>query len=117
MYKIIELEIKHKNGHVTPVLYNASVYRDENGEVIGVFAAARDITERKKAEKEKEQLLESAQRFAEELEASNEELQNTTEDLQATNEELQTTTEELQGANEELQTTTEKLQATNEELN
>ena len=31
-------------------MYNASVYRDENGEVIGVFAAARDITERKKAE-------------------------------------------------------------------
>ena len=33
-----------------PVLYNASVYRDESGKVIGVFAAARDITERKKAE-------------------------------------------------------------------
>ena len=31
-------------------MYNASVYRDENGEVIGVFAFARDITERKKAE-------------------------------------------------------------------
>ncbi len=45
------LEIQHKDGHITPVLYNASVYRDENGEVIGVFAAARDITERKKVEK------------------------------------------------------------------
>ena len=44
------LEISHKEGHVTPVLYNASVYRDETGKVIGVFAAARDITERKKAE-------------------------------------------------------------------
>jgi PAS domain S-box-containing protein len=44
------LEIRHKDGHITSVLYNASVYRDENGEVIGVFAAARDITERKKAE-------------------------------------------------------------------
>jgi len=44
------LEIQHKDGHITPVLYNASVYRDENGEVIGVFAAARDITERKRAE-------------------------------------------------------------------
>ena len=49
-----ELEIKHKNGHITPVLYNASVYRDDNDEIIGVFAAARDITERKKAEKELE---------------------------------------------------------------
>ena len=33
-------------------MYNASVYRDESGNVIGVFAAARDITERKKAERE-----------------------------------------------------------------
>ena len=39
-----------QDGHITPVLYNASVYRDEAGKVIGVFAAARDITERKKAE-------------------------------------------------------------------
>ena len=46
------LKIKHKDGYVTPVLYNASVYRDEFGEVMGVFAAARDITELKKAENE-----------------------------------------------------------------
>lgn len=45
-----ELEIQHKDGPVTPVLYNASVYRDENGEIMGVFAAARDITELRKAE-------------------------------------------------------------------
>jgi PAS domain S-box-containing protein len=44
------LEIRHKDGHITPVLYNASVYRDETGEVIGIFAAARDITELKKTE-------------------------------------------------------------------
>jgi len=44
------LEIQHKDGHTTPVLYNASVYKDEAGKVIGIFAAARDITERKKAE-------------------------------------------------------------------
>ncbi|RXA20756.1 PAS domain S-box protein, partial [Methanosarcina sp. MSH10X1] len=46
-----ELEIHHRDGYVTPVLYNASIYRNEYGEVIGIFAAARDITERKKAEK------------------------------------------------------------------
>src|SRR5207302_258658 len=44
-----------RDGHVTPVLYNASVYRDEGGEVVGVFAAARDITERKRAEEALEQ--------------------------------------------------------------
>lgn len=38
------LEIIHTDGHITPVLYNASVYLDKNGNVQGVFAAARDIT-------------------------------------------------------------------------
>ena len=46
------LEIRHKNGGVIPVLYNASLYRDEEGSVIGVFAAARDITARKKLEEQ-----------------------------------------------------------------
>lgn len=50
------LEIRHRNGHVRSVLYNAAVYRDESGIVIGVFAAARDITERKRAEGEVRQL-------------------------------------------------------------
>jgi PAS domain S-box-containing protein len=44
------LEILHRDGHSTPVLYNAAVYRDETGKVIGVFAAARDITKRKQVE-------------------------------------------------------------------
>jgi PAS domain S-box-containing protein len=44
------LELRHRKGTVTSVLYNATVYRDEQGEVAGVFAAARDITERKLAE-------------------------------------------------------------------
>ena len=44
------LVIRHTSGLMTDVLYNATVYRDEAGEVQGVFAAARDITERKRAE-------------------------------------------------------------------
>jgi len=44
------LEIRHRYGWTTPVLYNAAVYRDGQGRVAGVFAAARDITERKQAE-------------------------------------------------------------------
>jgi PAS domain S-box-containing protein len=45
-----DLEIRHRDGHTTPVLYNATVYRDESGRVTGIFAAARDITDRKKSE-------------------------------------------------------------------
>jgi PAS domain S-box-containing protein len=46
------LTIRHGDGRITPVLYNASVYRDVNAHVLGVFAAARDITPLKKAETE-----------------------------------------------------------------
>ncbi len=48
--KDYELQIRHRDGHDTPVVYNAAVYRDESGFVAGVFAAARDITKRKRAE-------------------------------------------------------------------
>ncbi|MGA3061477.1 MAG: PAS domain S-box protein, partial [Candidatus Bathyarchaeia archaeon] len=44
------LAIKHKSGQITDVLYNATVYRNEKGEIQGVFAAAHDVTERKLAE-------------------------------------------------------------------
>src|SRR4030043_1203707 len=47
-----ELRIRRRDGNVTPVLYNASVFRDEAGTIAGVFAAARDITGQKKAEEE-----------------------------------------------------------------
>ncbi len=51
------LTIKNKNGNLTDVLYNASVYKDYNGNVIGVFAAARDITAQKELEKREKELL------------------------------------------------------------
>ncbi|MCE5329507.1 PAS domain S-box protein [bacterium] len=44
------LTIRHKNGKLTDVLYNASIYRDSDNNVLGVFAAARDITAQKQAE-------------------------------------------------------------------
>lgn len=44
------LTIRHRNGKLTDVLYNASVYKDVAGNVLGVFAAARDITAQRMAE-------------------------------------------------------------------
>ena len=44
------LAIIHKSGKTTDVLYNATIYTNEAGEMQGVFAAARDITELKKVE-------------------------------------------------------------------
>ncbi len=73
------LTIRHVSGKMTDVLYNASVYKNEKGESQGVFAAARDITERKKAEQEIKNLnAELEQRVAlrtAQLEAANKELE------------------------------------------
>ncbi|HXH31889.1 MAG TPA: PAS domain S-box protein [Bacteriovoracaceae bacterium] len=44
------LTIRHLNGKLTDVLYNASVYKDVHGNVLGVFAAARDVTQQKQLE-------------------------------------------------------------------
>lgn len=44
------LAIRNKSGLVTDVLYNASIYHNPQGEIQGVFAAARDVTDRKKGE-------------------------------------------------------------------
>ncbi|MGD0375077.1 MAG: PAS domain S-box protein [Streptosporangiaceae bacterium] len=44
------LELRHRDGHTISVLYNASVYRDPAGQALGVFAAARDVTENKRAQ-------------------------------------------------------------------
>jgi PAS domain S-box-containing protein len=46
------LTIRHRNGNLTDVLYSASVYKDAAGAVIGVFAAARDVSAQKRAETE-----------------------------------------------------------------
>ncbi len=67
------LAIRHLNGQVTEVLYNASVYKDAHGNVSGVFAAARDVTERKQAELK----LERANRALQTLSACNQVLVHT----------------------------------------
>jgi PAS domain S-box-containing protein len=78
LIKNYEMQIRHRDGHVTPVLYNAWVYRHEAGDVIGVFAA-RDISERKRAEEEILKLNEGLERRVlernAELQASNRELE------------------------------------------
>ena len=46
------LALRHVSGRITDVLYNATTYTNEKGEVKGVFAAARDVTELKVAEEQ-----------------------------------------------------------------
>ncbi|HEV3333980.1 MAG TPA: PAS domain-containing protein [Bryobacteraceae bacterium] len=54
------LTIHHEGGRLTDVLYNASVYKDANGAVLGVFAAARDVTAQKQASQYARSLIEAS---------------------------------------------------------
>jgi len=56
-----ELVMKSKTGDETIVSYNATVYKDKKGVVKGVFAAARDIGDRKRVEKELKEAKEAAE--------------------------------------------------------
>ena len=42
------LTLRHKNGKLTDVLFNGSVYKDDQGNVLGSVVVARDITEQKR---------------------------------------------------------------------
>jgi PAS domain S-box-containing protein len=54
------LTIRHRGGKLVDVLYNASVYRDTDGNVLGVFAAARDVTEQRQASQYARSLIEAS---------------------------------------------------------
>lgn len=92
------LTIRHRDGRLTDVLYNASVYRNARGEVAGVFAAARDVTARKKAEAE---LAEQRQRELERL-ADLEKFQKLTVGRELKMVKLKKEIEDLRRENEEL---------------
>ena len=54
------LTIRHMQGRLTDVLYNATVYKDARGNVLGAFAAARDITTQKQASQYARSLIEAS---------------------------------------------------------
>ncbi len=70
----VELALRQQNGRTMPVLYNVTVYRDDTGKVVGIFAAARDITASKQTEAA--------------LLLTNQELKQALSDLRATQAEL-----------------------------
>jgi PAS domain S-box-containing protein len=54
------LTIRHKQGKLVDVLYNASAYKDDKGNVLGVFAAARDVTAQRQASQYARNLIEAS---------------------------------------------------------
>ncbi len=58
---VADFPLTIRDGKLTEVLFNGSVYKDDSGKVIGVVVVARDITDHKRIENE----LKDAKRFAE----------------------------------------------------
>ena len=81
------LTIRHKNGKLTDVLFNGSVYKDETGAILGVVIVARDIAE---------------QKWAMELRIANTELGIANVELAYQNKEKEKRANELGIANKEL---------------
>ncbi|MDQ3109116.1 MAG: ATP-binding protein [Bacteroidota bacterium] len=54
------LTLRHKEGKLTDVLFNGSVYKDEEGNVLGVVIVARDVTAQKLLSKYSLSLIEAS---------------------------------------------------------
>jgi len=54
------LTLRHKDGKLTDVLFNGSVYKDDQGNVLGVVIVARDVTAQKLASQYARSLIEAS---------------------------------------------------------
>src|SRR5271170_3161196 len=54
------LTLRHKDGKLTDVLFNGSVYKDDRGNVLGVVIVARDVTAQKLLSKYSLSLIEAS---------------------------------------------------------
>jgi len=115
------LTIHHKNGKLIDVLYNASVYKDEKGNVLGVFATARDVTAQKAEElitANKELILQNneKEKQAAVLEIANTELKFQNKEKESRAAELIIANKELAFQNEEKENRAAELIIANKEL-
>jgi PAS domain S-box-containing protein len=116
------LTLRHKEGKLTDVLFNGSVYKDGAGNVLGVVIVARDIAEQKWAidlsiaNKELAYQNEEKEKRANELLIANKELayQNTVKEKRAL--ELVIANEELAFQNKEKENRASELIIANKEL-
>ncbi|MGB7902851.1 MAG: ATP-binding protein [Halobacteriota archaeon] len=76
------LAIRHKSGSIRDVLYNATLFKNQRGEIQGVFAAARDITKQKQAQDALMGAHEEVRSLNEMLESTNKELMRHSQHLE-----------------------------------
>ncbi len=104
-------EFLRKDGTLFPVEFTIAPILEEDN-IIGAVIVFRDITERKQADQEREQLLEQLKERSDELQKTNEELEVKGEELAAQAEEIESANEELRTNNDELQSVTDSLRET-----
>ena len=111
-----EKEYIRKDGTRVPIELLVHIVKNEDGSPEYYYSFITDISERKRSEKLKKELLEKEQQLTEELTVSNEELQSTSEELRVTNEELIYQGDELIKINKALEDSHERLNKSLEEL-
>ncbi|NDP26666.1 MAG: PAS domain S-box protein [Flavobacterium sp.] len=116
------LTIRHKDGKLTDVLFNGSVYKDVKGTILGVVIVARDIAEQKwaldlrTANKELAYQNEEKEKRANELGIANEELAYQNQEKENRALELGIANKELAYQNQEKENRANELGIANEEL-
>lgn len=95
------LTLRHKDGKLTDVLFNGSVYKDDQGNVLGAVVVARDTAE---------------QKWAMELQIANKELAFQNDEKEKRAEELQIVNKELAFQNDEKEKRAAELSLANKEL-
>jgi PAS domain S-box-containing protein len=116
------LTLRHKNGKLTEVLFNGSVYRDNKGNIKGVVIVARDIAEQKwalelrNANKELAFQNDEKEKRADELGIANKELAFQNEEKEKRADELGIANKELAFQNEEKEKRAAELGIANKEL-
>ena len=117
------LTLKHKDGKLTDVLFNGSVYKDEAGNVLGVVIVARDIAQQKWAldlsiaNKELAHQNNEKEKRAAELVIANKELNFQNEEKGKRSDELTIANKELAFQNDEKEKRAAELVIANKELN
>ncbi|MBW3544564.1 MAG: PAS domain S-box protein, partial [Bacteroidetes bacterium] len=110
----VEIEGLRKNGTVFPLELSLSSWKEDGRYFFS--GIIRDITRRKRLEREKEEAARKLLAQQKGLEAANKELQAFHEELEASNEELRASQEELEASNEELIRKEEQLKVWNAQL-
>jgi PAS domain S-box-containing protein len=118
----LPLTIRHKDGKLTDVLFNGSVYRNDSGTILGVVIVARDIAEQKWvldlqiANKELAYQNQEKEKRANELVIANEELAYQNQEKENRANELGIANKELAYQNQEKENRANELVIANEEL-